>query len=42
MIVTLANGYSSESTQRELSSENQHDQVQMIFQIFASLYFGQK
>ena len=28
---TLANGYSSESTQRELSNEYQHDRVFMIF-----------
>ena len=27
MIETLANGYSSESTQRELSNEYQHDSV---------------
>ena len=31
---TLANGYSSESTQRELSNEYQHDRVKMIFIIF--------
>ena len=30
MTETLANGYSSESTQRELSNEYQHDRVQMI------------
>ena len=28
---TLANGYSSESTQRELSNENQPDRFKMIF-----------
>ena len=28
--VTLANGYSSESTQRELSNEYQHDRVWMV------------
>ena len=28
---TLAHGYSSESTQRELSNEYQHDSVSMIF-----------
>ena len=28
---TLANGYSSESTQRELSNEYQHDRVKMVF-----------
>ena len=27
---TMANGYSSESTQRELSNEYQHDRVQMV------------
>ena len=31
MTETLANGYSSESTQRELSDEYQHDRVVMIF-----------
>ena len=30
MIETLANGYSSESTQRELSNEYQHDRIKMI------------
>ena len=29
---TLANGYSSESTQRELSNEYQHDRVWIFFQ----------
>ena len=29
---TLANGYSSESTQRDLSNEFQDDRVLMIFQ----------
>ena len=28
---TLANGYSSESTQRELSNEYQHDRVWMVY-----------
>ena len=28
---TLANGYSSESTQQELSNEYQHDKVSMFF-----------
>ena len=28
---TVANGYSSDSTQRELSNEYQHDRVKMIF-----------
>ena len=31
MIATLANGYSSESAQRELSNEYQHDRVSMLF-----------
>ena len=30
MTETLANGYSSESTQRELSNEYQHDRVWMV------------
>ena len=28
----LVNGYSSDSTQRELANENQHDRVKMFFQ----------
>ena len=31
MTETLAYGYSSESTQRELSNEYQHDRVKMVF-----------
>ena len=31
MTETLANGYSSESTQRELSNEYQHDRVWVFF-----------
>ena len=31
---TMANGYSSESTQRELSNEYQYDRVLMIFIMF--------
>ena len=31
MTETLANGYSSESTQQELSNEYQHDRFQMVF-----------
>ena len=31
MSETLVNGYSSESTQRELSNEYQHDRVQVFF-----------
>ena len=34
MTETLANGYSSESTQRELSNEYQHDRVRMVFKMF--------
>ena len=32
MTETLAHGYSSESTQPELSNEYQHDRVKMVFQ----------
>ena len=36
MTVTLTNGYSSESPQRELLNEYQHDRVTMVFEyIFA-------
>ena len=31
MIETLANGYSSVSTQRELSNEYEHNRVKMVF-----------
>ena len=31
MTETLANGYSSESTQQEHSNEYQHDRVEMVF-----------
>ena len=31
MIETLANGYSSENTQQELSNEYKHNQVSMVF-----------
>ena len=31
MTETLENGYSSESTQQDLSNEYQHDRVQMVF-----------
>ena len=37
MTLTLANGYSSESAQRELSNEYQHDRVSMIFKDFCVL-----
>ena len=43
MTLTLANGYSSESTQRELSNEYQHDMVWMIFEkSLHSCSFGRK
>ena len=42
MTETLANGYSSESTQRELSNEYQHDRVSMIFKRFHILVLGTK
>ena len=31
MTETLAHGYSSDSTQQQLSNEYQHDRVQMVF-----------
>ena len=31
MTETMAHGYSSESTQYELSNENQHDRVKMVY-----------
>ena len=34
MTETLANGFSYESAQRELSNEYQYDRVQMIFKFF--------
>ena len=34
MTETIANGYSSESTQRDLSNEYQHERVKKIFIIF--------
>ena len=37
MTETLAHAYSPESTQQELANEYQHDRVQMVFKIFASL-----
>ena len=33
----MANGYSSESTRRELSNEYQHDRVWMVFEILCVL-----
>ena len=37
MTETLANGYSYESTQRELSNEYQHDRVWMFFKNLCAL-----
>ena len=37
MTKTLANGYSSESTPRELSNEYQHDRVSMFLKDFCVL-----
>ena len=37
MTETLANGYSNESAQRELSNEYQHDRAGMIFKSFSVL-----
>ena len=34
MIEILANGYSSDSAQQELSNEYQHDRIKMIFITF--------
>ena len=34
MIETLAYGYTSESTQRELSNKYQRDQIEMVFKSF--------
>ena len=39
---TLANGYSSESTRRELSNEYQDDRVSMVFQEFCILVLWTK
>ena len=39
---TLAHGYSSESTQQELSSQYQHDRVKMIFKNLCVLVLGTK
>ena len=39
---TLANGYSSESTQRELSHEYQHHRVKMVFNSFCNLVLWTK
>ena len=42
MTETLANGYSSESTQRELSNEYEHDRVWMIFKNLCILVLWMK
>ena len=42
MCETLAIGYSSESTQRELSNEYQHDRVGMVFKSFSILVLWTK
>ena len=42
MTETLANGYSSDSTQRELSNEYQHDMGKMIFIFLDFLRIVQK
>ena len=39
MIETLAHGYSSESSQLELSNEYQHDRVQMVFNNLKEMIF---
>ena len=42
IIETTANGYSSESTQRGLSNEYQHDRVSMFFKRFCVLVLWAK
>ena len=42
MTETLANGYSSERIQRELSDEYQHDRVTMVFKDFCILVLWMK
>ena len=42
MIETLALGYFSESTQRELSNEHQHDMVYMFFKTICILVLWTK
>ena len=37
MTETLANGYSNERTQQELSNEYQYDRVKMVFKDFSVL-----
>ena len=38
----MANGNSSESTQRELSNEYQHERVQMVFNFFCVIVLWMK
>ena len=42
MTETLANGYSSDSTQRDLSNEYQHDMVWMFFKNLCVLVLWMK
>ena len=42
MTETLAHGYSSESTQQELSNEYQHDRVTMVFKNLSILVLWTK
>ena len=42
MIETMRYGYSSESTQRDLSNEYQHDRVYMVFKSFSVLVLWTK
>ena len=42
MIKTLANGYSYESAQRELSNEYQHDRVKRVIQNLCIIVLGMK
>ena len=42
MTQTLANGYSYESAQRELSNEYQHDRVQMVIKNLCVIVLGMK
>ena len=42
MTETMAYGYSSESTQRELSREYQHDRVHMVFKILCCFVLKMK
>ena len=42
MTENLANGYSYESAQRELSNEYPHDRVQMVFRNFCILVLSMK